>query len=249
MHNNSSVHLRWTTSVLQQRVFARIENVQPKINTYVEQTKQQLALIAKSENWSKAEHQTEFNNEVKDIVRAIHTRDKCRPIRLSYVFFAQAGIWVSITTALGQMTGWYPELFSAEPDIDILESLSAGGMLWFSDLMQSDFILPVMVGLVNLALVELWSARRGPLERMQNRFHNVGRVLAIGTMPLAAMMPSAISFYWLVSSLFNLGQFALLRNLWIRRSLGIQQSPSEMKHPLKEIKTALRIKYGGKKVF
>lgn len=43
----------------------------------------------------------------------------------------------------------------AEPDIDTLESLSAGGMLWFSDLMQSDFILPVMVGLVNLALVEV----------------------------------------------------------------------------------------------
>lgn len=56
--------LSFPLAVLQQRVFARIENVQPQINTFVEQAKQQLALIAKERNWSKAEHQNQFDREV-----------------------------------------------------------------------------------------------------------------------------------------------------------------------------------------
>lgn len=233
----------------QQRVFARIENAQPEINTFVEQAKQQTALKAKEQNWSKAERERQFDLEVKAIVRHTYFMEKCSPLKLSYVAFAQMGIWISMTMALGQMTGWYPEYFYTELDIDVLQSLSTGGTLWFSDLMQSDLLIPIMLGMVNLTLVELWSLRRGPLVKMQHRFHNLFRVLAVSSMPVAAMMPCAVSYYWLVSSLFGLGQFALLRTPSVRRYLDIPQAPSEMKHPLQEMKTALKIKYLGKRVF
>lgn len=233
-------------AVWQQIIFARIENAQPMINAYVEQIKQQLAILAKEKGWSQRKMAKVFSSEVRMLVSNVHFRNKCSPHKLAYLPFWQAGVWVSMTTAIGQMTGKHPDLFSTELDIDVLPALASEGFLWFSDLMQTDFAIAVLLGLVNVTLVELWGLRRGPLTRTQHYLQNAFRLAAISSFPAAAMMPSAVSFYWLASSLCGLGQLALLRSPPFRRLVGIPHSPSEMKRPVEEMKTALKAKYAKK---
>ncbi|XP_071482766.1 LOW QUALITY PROTEIN: cytochrome c oxidase assembly protein COX18, mitochondrial-like [Diadema antillarum] len=233
-------------TVWQQRILARIENAQPLINAYVEQIKQQLAIMAKEEGWSQRKMAKAFSNEVRLVVSNIHFRNRCSSHKLTYLPFWQAGIWLSMTTAIGQMTGKQPDLFSTELDIDVLPALATEGVLWFTDLMQTDMALAVLLGIVNITLVELSALRRGPLTRTQHYLQNVFRVVAVGSIPAAALMPAAVSFYWLVSSTIGLGQLALLRTPAIRRAVGIPHAPSEMKHPLQEMQTALKAKYAKK---
>ncbi|XP_030835389.1 cytochrome c oxidase assembly protein COX18, mitochondrial-like [Strongylocentrotus purpuratus] len=230
-------------AVWQQKILARIENAQPMINAYVEQIKQKLALHAKEEGWSQRHMAKVFSNEVRMLVSNVHFREHCSSHKLSYLPFWQAGVWTCMTTSIGQMTGKYPELFSTELDIDVLPALASEGFLWFSDLMQTDLTLAVLLGVINVTLVELWSLRRGPLTRTQHYLQNTFRIVAICSVPAAAMLPSAVSFYWLMSSLCGLGQLALLRSPSVRRMLGIPHAPSEMKRPMEEMKTALQARY------
>nr|XP_054773858.1 cytochrome c oxidase assembly protein COX18, mitochondrial-like [Lytechinus pictus] len=233
-------------AVWQQMIFARIENAQPMINAYVEQIKQQLAILAKEKGWSQRHMAKVFTTEVRMLVSNVHYRNHCSSYKLSYLPFWQAGVWSCMTTSIGQMTGKFPELFSTELDIDVLPALASEGFLWFSDLMQTDLTLAILLGLVNVTLVELWSLRRGPLTRTQHYLQNTFRILAICSVPAAAMLPSAVSFYWLASSLCGLGQLALLRSPPVRRKLGIPHAPSEMKRPVDEMKAALKARYAKK---
>ena len=54
-------------AVWQQMILARIENAQPLINAYVEQIKQQLAIIAKDERWSRRKMGKVFGQEVGNL--------------------------------------------------------------------------------------------------------------------------------------------------------------------------------------
>ncbi|XP_038061231.1 cytochrome c oxidase assembly protein COX18, mitochondrial-like [Patiria miniata] len=236
-------------SILQQRVLAKIENVQPQINTHAEHMKQQVALKAKELNWSQKEMANVYSQQVKFMVTRLHFDNKCQSRKIFYVGLVQMGVWSSLTMAIGQMTGKYPELFSTEMDVDFLPELATQGALWFSDLTQFDLAIPIMLGVVNLALVEMWSLRRGPLTLLQHRLVNWFRLLSLGMVPIATMMPAALSFFWLSSSLVGLGQFALLRWPAFRRLVDIPPSPSEMKHPLQEMKQAFRVRYFSKKMF
>ncbi|XP_022108769.1 mitochondrial inner membrane protein COX18-like [Acanthaster planci] len=236
-------------AVWQQQVLAKIENVQPEINTHAEHMKQQVALMAKELNWSQKEMANFYSQQVKFIVKRLHFDNRCQSRKIFYVGFVQAGIWSSLTIAIGQMTGRYPELFGTEPDVDYIPELTTQGALWFSDLTQFDFLMPVMLGLVNLALVEMWSLRRGPLTLLQHRLVNWFRLVSLGMVPIATMMPAALSLFWLSSSLAGLGQYALLRWPAFRRLVNIPQSPSEMKHPWQEMRQAFRVRYFSKKMF
>ncbi|XP_071808874.1 cytochrome c oxidase assembly protein COX18, mitochondrial-like [Asterias amurensis] len=236
-------------SIWQHKVLARIENVQPEINAHAEHIRQQVSLAAKELNWSKKEMAQFYSQQVKNIVHNFHFDHRCQSRKLFYVGFMQMGVWTTVTMAIGQMTGTYPELFMAEPEIDFLPELTTQGTLWFADMCQSDLLIPIMLGVVNLALVELWSLRRGPLTLLQHRLAIWFRLVSIGMIPVATMMPAAVSFFWLSSSLAGMAQFALLKWPMFRRFFDIPPSLSEMKHPLKELKQAFRIRYFSKRVF
>ena len=62
-------------------------------------------------------------------------------------------------------------LLSTEPDIDFLPELTTQGTLWFADMCQSDLLIPIMLGVVNLALVEVNSSgQKKYLFGKKNRF-------------------------------------------------------------------------------
>ncbi|XP_071953689.1 cytochrome c oxidase assembly protein COX18, mitochondrial-like [Antedon mediterranea] len=236
-------------AVLQQKVMAKIESTQIEINTYAEHLKQQTAVRAKESGWSQRQMADVYSEQISAFVKKVHKRENCRPFRMCYVSIAQVASWVTVTTAIGQMTGVYPSLFGTEVDIDFLPSLLTGGTLWFQDLVQSDFILPFLFGVSNVSLVLLWSLRRGPLTRIQHRLQYLLFSLSIGLVPTAMLMPSAITLYWTVSSLCGLVYFFLLRIPYVRRLLYIPLVPSEMKYPLKEMHQIFKIRFQSKKYF
>ncbi|XP_033114191.1 cytochrome c oxidase assembly protein COX18, mitochondrial-like [Anneissia japonica] len=236
-------------AIMQQRVMAKIENVQIEINTYAEQLKQKTAVTAKENGWSQRKMANVYSNQISKFVRNVHMRENCRPMRMTYVSIAQAFIWVTMTTAIGQMTGVHPYIFGTEVDIDFLPALMTEGVLWFKNLVQPDFILPFLLGASNISLVMLWSLRRGPLSRTQHRSQFSLFAISAGLVPAAVTMPTAVTLYWTVSSMCGLAQFFILRIPSVRRLLYIPLSSSEMKRPLQEMLQIFKIRYQSKKYF
>ncbi|XP_072050932.1 cytochrome c oxidase assembly protein COX18, mitochondrial-like [Amphiura filiformis] len=230
-------------SVYQHRIFARLENSQVEINTQAEQLKQKSIATAKLQKWSQQQLEDYYGQELRYIVDDVHWNQRCSPRRLFYVVGAQMTLWSTFTVAIGQMTGKFPDLFMAEPDIDFLPELCTQGALWFSDLTEPSITLAILYGLVNLTLTELWSVRKGPLERTQHMGVYAFRGISVGMACVAACMPSAVTLYWLTSSMIGLVHFALLRIVGVRRLLDIAETPSEMKHPLTDTQKALIDKY------
>lgn len=230
----------------QHRVAARIENVQPEINTRAEQLRQKVVATAKVQKWSQQEVADEYGQKLRNIINEVHQFNRCEPRKLFYVGVMHMAVWSTFTVVIGQMTGWYPDLFAAEPDVDFLPSLCDQGVLWFKDLTQSSYTLAMLYGGVNLTLTELWSVRRGPLRKTQDIAHHAFRGVSLGMTVVAACMPSAVTLYWLSSSVIGLGYFTLLKSIPARRLLDIAETPSEMKHPWTDTKKALRAKYSSK---
>ncbi|XP_077869134.1 cytochrome c oxidase assembly protein COX18, mitochondrial-like [Saccoglossus kowalevskii] len=237
--------------IMMQRILARMEITQPKINGQVEIVKQQLEIMAKNEGWQESYKAERYQNEVKDIVRHYHKSEKCNPWRSLIPVSVHVITWMEMTQALGQMSGGSPTVFGTQMDVDFIPEFLNQGALWFSNMTVPDpyLILPTMLCISNLALIEMWNLRRGPETKTQQRVKFILRGVSISMLPLASILPASIQLYWLTSSLCGIAQFFLLQSRKVRRLVDIPKSPSEMTHPLKEMKQTFKIRYSTKKWF
>jgi inner membrane protein COX18 len=82
--------------------------------------------------------------------------------------------------------------------------------------------------------------------RLQKYGQYFFRTLSLLMVPLAAVVPSGLSLYWVSSSVFGLFQNLLILSPKVRRLVGIPKVNSELEKPyahlLDKIKERLRIK-------
>lgn len=88
-------------------------------------------------------------------------------------------------------------------------SFHRGGILWFTDLSQSDptFILPFLAAATMLASMEITNKSMEPQQRW------IMRVLPVGFAFFTYWFPAGMFVYWITSNLVTLGQNYLIYNV------------------------------------
>ena len=97
--------------------------------------------------------------------------------------------------------------------VPVEESFSGGVALWFPDLLLPDplLILPFVLSGSLFANIHFNSSRPGVTpSNFSRRLTNTLKILALAIGPATLQVPAAMLIYWISSSLFALGQHAIL---------------------------------------
>lgn len=225
-------------AVFSQNIRARVESLQPEVIALAKRAfVQRFAARAKSEQWSEKRAQRAFVGLVKRYSRELYVRDNCHPAKGSILLLVQLPMWIFLSLSLRNMTGAFSERMYVDPS-SIVPELTTGGTLWFASLAAPDptMILPVMVGVLNLANIEMHALHKGRVTRGQRYLNNTLRTISVIMIPIAAYVPSAMSLYWMVSALYGLGQNILLKIPSARRTLGIRPSKGDSDTPFLDMR-------------
>ncbi|KAJ7313379.1 hypothetical protein JRQ81_004690 [Phrynocephalus forsythii] len=227
-------------AVLQSRVLAKLENLQPEIQSLAKELHNEVSVYGKQWGWSEKVRRSQFKRNMRRIVTNLYIRDNCHPAKASLLVLVQMPVWVFVSVALRNFSIGR----TASEGAFIQEQLSTGGVLWFSDLTVPDstWIIPISLGLLNLFIVELFALRKTEVSTLQKYITHFFRALSLLMIPIAAAAPSCVALYWLSSSFVGLSHNLLLRSPAFRRLCAIPQTKSHSDTPYRDLVSALRVK-------
>lgn len=153
------------------------------------------------------------------------------------ILLGQIPLWIVQSMAIRNLLTLLPNPSDITAQVAYTE-LTVGGFMWIPNLTQVDasFILPVALGVVNLTIIECQTRMRTrPPGRIQKITTNFFRGLSVLMVPVACSVPSGLSFYWFLSSIYGLGQCLLIMSPRFKRIVGIPKMPSEVDQPYRRI--------------
>lgn len=185
--------------------------------------------------------------QIKKQWQKLIVRDNCHPLKTVIVLWGQIPLWIFQSVALRNLVYMLPNPMLLRAQIIVTE-LTLGGFGWVPNLTVPDdsYILPVSLGLINLAIVELQSmTRTRPPTQLQHYANHVFRGMSVLMVPIACTVPSALCIYWVTSSACALSQNLLLLSPRVRRIVGIPQTETELLEPYDHIwlKIQERVKF------
>lgn len=227
-------------------VIAKMENLQPEIQSISKRLNQEVAVCAHQFGWSKKFARFNYLKNLQRLVSELYVRDNCHPFKATVLLWVQFTMWVIISVALRNFcTG----AAYSKAAVSVQEQLAAGGVLWFPDLtaVDSTWILPVSVGVVNLLIAEIIALQKLGMPRFQMYAIHFSRAMSVVFIPFAATVPSSLVLYWLCSSLVGLSQNLLLRSPGFRRLCRIPPTKSFSETPYKDLSAAFCAKFLSRK--
>ncbi|XP_045516632.1 cytochrome c oxidase assembly protein COX18, mitochondrial [Pieris brassicae] len=229
-------------SIYQNYILAKVENIGLELKDLVNELKKETAMARKVYNLSDKQTVILYKRSLKKQWRKLIERDNCHPLKATIVIWFQIPLWVCMSFAIRNLINMHPPSPSA---LVTFMELSTGGIGWIPNLTEPDhsYILPVVFGLTNLAIIEIqkMSKLREP-SKLQNIFTNVFRGFTLVMIPVAANVPSCLCLYWVTSSIFGLIQNLCLLSPSLRRKLRIPLVPSELEDPYRHLKQEISFK-------
>ncbi|XP_054996536.1 cytochrome c oxidase assembly protein COX18, mitochondrial isoform X2 [Sorex araneus] len=182
---------------------------------------------------------------MRRLVAELYVRDNCHPFKATVLVWIQLPMWVFISVALRNFSTGAAHL----EGLSVQEQLASGGVLWFPDLtaLDSTWILPISVGVINLLIVEIFALQKMRMSRFQLYITHFLRAISVLMIPIAATVPSSIVLYWLCSSFMGLSQNLLLRSPRFRQLCRIPRTQSDSVTPYKDLITAFYAKFISRK--
>ncbi|KAJ6660578.1 hypothetical protein lerEdw1_017575 [Lerista edwardsae] len=196
----------------QSRVLAKLENLQPEIQSLAKHLRYEVSVCAKQQGWSEKLCRFHFKKNLKRIVSELYVRDNCHPFKASLLIWIQIPVWVFVSVALRNFSIGR----ATYGGVSIEEQLSTGGTLWFMDL-------------------TIFALRKTELSRIQKYATNFFRGVSLLMIPVAATVPSVIALYWVSSSFMGLSHNLLLRSPTFRRLCRIPRTKSDSDTPYRDI--------------
>ncbi|XP_062135795.1 cytochrome c oxidase assembly protein COX18, mitochondrial [Drosophila sulfurigaster albostrigata] len=224
-------------TIYQHKITARIEKIALEMPAIVEELKREAARAKQKFKWSDKQTAVVYRRSIKKQWQNLIVRDNCHPMKTVIVLWGQIPLWIFQSVALRNLVYLLPDPTSLQAQI-IATEMTVGGFGWIPNLtvVDSSYILPVAMGLINLAIVEVQSmTRTRPATRLQNIANNVFRGLSVLMVPVACTVPSALVVYWVSSSSFGLAQNLLLLSPEVRRAVGIPKTASELEQPYDQL--------------
>ncbi|XP_064619435.1 cytochrome c oxidase assembly protein COX18, mitochondrial-like [Lineus longissimus] len=230
-------------AIYSQKVIVRVELLQPEIIKLTKRLKGEVAMATKQFKWKQNFARFKYNSTMKKLISELYIRDNCHPFKASLVLWLQIPMWIGMSFALRNMTGYVP--FRGVDAAVLCPDLATEGLLWFSNLTLPDttFILPVVLGLLNFAIIEMNVLVRQNPSKFQRVLTGVMRGLSILMVPIGASVPSCMCLYWTTSSFYGLLQNIAFKMPKVKRTLGIPLSPSESSTPFQDMIILAKEKY------
>uniref|UniRef100_A0A8C0LTA9 Cytochrome c oxidase assembly factor COX18 n=1 Tax=Canis lupus dingo TaxID=286419 RepID=A0A8C0LTA9_CANLU len=223
----------------------KVENLQPEIKNIARHLNQEVAVRANQLKWSKRVARLTYLKNMRRLVSELYVRDNCHPFKATILVWIQFPMWIFMSVALRNFStgAAHSEGFSVQ------EQLATDGILWFPDLtaLDSTWILPISVGVINLLIVEIFALQKIGMSRFQTYITYFVRAVSVLMIPVAATVPSSIVLYWLCSSLMGLSQNLLLRSPRFRQLCRIPLTKSDSDSPYKDLFAAFYTKFISRK--
>ncbi|EDW93074.1 cytochrome c oxidase assembly protein COX18, mitochondrial [Drosophila yakuba] len=220
-------------TIYQHKITARIEKIALEMPAIVEELKKEAAMAKHKFKWSEQQTQIVYRRSIKKQWQNLIVRDNCHPMKTMIVLWGQIPLWIFQSVALRNLVYMLPDPTSIQAQI-VTTEMTIGGFGWIPNLtvVDNSYILPVALGLINLAIIEVQAmSRTRPSTRLQNIANNVFRGLSVVMVPVACTVPSALCVYWVASSSFGLAQNLLILSPEVRRSVGIPKTQTELCEP------------------
>ncbi|KAH8379650.1 hypothetical protein KR009_006372 [Drosophila setifemur] len=220
-------------TIYQHRITARIEKIALEMPAIVEELKREAAMAKQKFKWSDKQTMVVYQRSIKKQWQKLIVRDNCHPMKTLIVLWGQVPLWIFQSVALRNLVYMLPNPMSLQAQI-VTTEMTIGGFGWIPNLtvVDNSYILPVTLGLINLAIIEVQSmTRTRPPTRLQSIFNNMFRGLSLVMVPVACTVPSALCVYWVASSSFGLAQNLLLLSPDVRRRVGIPKTQTELDQP------------------
>ena len=153
--------------------------------------------------------------------------------------WVQIPLWISVSISLRHFTGFLPiNVLPSSTLENVAMQMSQEGGLWLLNLCQADpyFILPVLFGIVNLGIIEIYrgdgKSKPTGMEKFMVYF---SRTISIVLIPIACQMPAAVVLYWFSSSLYGAFQALLFRSYRVKDFFRIPYPVNESHTPYRDL--------------
>lgn len=224
-------------TIYQNKIVARIELIAMEMPDIVKELKVEAAQAKHMYKWTDKQTKIVFNRSVKKQWNALIVRENCHPMKTMIVLWGQIPLWIIQSVALRNLISIMPNPNSFEAQMAFTQ-LSMGGFGWIPNLTEVDasYILPVALGILNLAIVEIQvMSRVRPSSRLQKYATNFFRTLSIVMVPIAAAVPSGLALYWTTSSAYGLVQNVVLMSPKVKKFAGVPVTPSQLEDPYRHL--------------
>ncbi|EZA53388.1 hypothetical protein DMN91_004592 [Ooceraea biroi] len=218
-------------SFYQQCIIAKLENLKPEMNNIVKELKIETRYGMQKYNWPKPVARRLYNHSVKKQWNELIIRENCHPAKATILVLVQLPLWISLSMSIRNLCYMLPKQDATAYGIH--QEFTSDGFLWFMDLTVPDpFILPILMGLFNLAIIEInYMSRLQVQTKWKKYLTYFFRIVTIGLIPIAMYVPSCVSLYWTTSSAFGLLQNLLLLSPKLRRFARVPITASESQNP------------------
>ncbi|OQV14767.1 putative Mitochondrial inner membrane protein COX18 [Hypsibius exemplaris] len=210
-------------AVLQRRMAERLRLLRPKMDELAQQLAGEVKAAQATRAWSDQRAAAVFRQELRQRRKEFFIRHNSHPAKIFLLPFVQIPLWVAMSFALRNLTAGRAENKAEQT----AEELRTGGALWFRDLTRPDrtWAIPLLNGLLTFALAELHFAAIEQATVLVRAMKVFSRFTAILLVPVTAVVPVGVSFYWLLSVLFGFLQFFILSRGNVQRKLGMPVVP------------------------
>ncbi|XP_071453845.1 cytochrome c oxidase assembly protein COX18, mitochondrial isoform X2 [Hetaerina americana] len=201
---------------------AKVQNLQHEMRDIAKALAMEVSLAVKKYGWSEKDARIHYRYSLRKQWDKLVVRDNCHPFKASLPIWFQMPLWIFLSVALRNMAYMLPHRDTAAEMIFL--QLSHGGFLWIPNLIDVDhsLILPVTLGLLNLAIVELQTITRlREPTKFQRYLTNFIRLVSIALVPIASNVPACMSLYWVSSSACGLVQNLLVLSPRVKSWAGI----------------------------
>ncbi|XP_047118879.1 cytochrome c oxidase assembly protein COX18, mitochondrial isoform X1 [Schistocerca piceifrons] len=156
-------------AVYQNHVLARYENILQEMPAIVKELKAETAYAVKKFQWTEKQARVVYNRSLRKQLKKLIIRDNCHPAKASLLVWVQIPMWICLSASLRNLVYMLPQ-HSVGAEINFVQ-LTKEGLLWFSDLTLPDsaFILPLIFGMTNLAIVEVEHLQREWIVQCQRK--------------------------------------------------------------------------------
>merc|ERR1719277_751231 len=184
--------------------------------------------------WKKRDATIHIRRNMMAYKKEVYIRENVHPAKTFLTPWFQIPMWVCLSIAYREMSGFWIEHDSAE---FLRSDMGVEGILWFNNLLipDSTHILPFLMSASMFIINEAHALQSlNPHWAMKCITWGL-RIWCIVMLPLLAKLPAAMCLYWTTSSLIGLVHNLSMLSPRVRRYFGIGILPGESSTPYRDI--------------
>uniref|UniRef100_A0A6P7FHP9 Cytochrome c oxidase assembly protein COX18, mitochondrial-like isoform X1 n=1 Tax=Diabrotica virgifera virgifera TaxID=50390 RepID=A0A6P7FHP9_DIAVI len=231
-------------AIYQNYVLAKLQNLKSEMPAIAKELQKETAVAIKLYNWDEKKTKMMYNRSIRKQWNNLILRDNCHPAKASLLVLFQIPMWISLSVSLRNLVYMLPYQ-DINAQVTFAE-LSIGGLGFIPNLTEVDasWILPVSLGIINLAIIELQGLSKiNEPNKLQKFLVNIFRGISLVMIPVAASVPSCLVLYWTTSSAYGLIQNIVLLSPRVKRICRIPKTEIELENPYKHISQQLQKKF------